>query len=93
MALAVLRTCIQYPFNPLYFSIASFIVHVRRSDVVALQNVKDPQSWLRIRNNQLEGNVSPKHCGRCVWIYHLVRLLFRAKVDGFVNLEYKKMVR
>lgn len=35
---------------------ASFFVHVRRSDVIALQNVKDPQSWLRIKNDQLEGN-------------------------------------
>jgi hypothetical protein len=37
---------------------ASFFVHVRRSDVIALQNVKDPQAWLRIRDSRLEGNVS-----------------------------------
>ena len=53
------------------FLTATFIIHVRRSDVIALQNVKDPQSWLRIRNNQLEGNVS--HCRLYTCMVHVYR--------------------
>ena len=41
----------------LFLTIASFFVHVRGGHVIALQNVKDHNSWLRIKNNKLEGNV------------------------------------
>lgn len=56
---------------------ASFYVHVRRGDVVALQNVKDPQSWLRIKDSKMEGNGrGGKYCE------------FKVKEnDGYLTLE------
>ena len=36
---------------------ASFTVHVRRKGVVALQNVKSPEAWLRINQGRVEGKV------------------------------------
>ena len=37
---------------------AQFIVHIRRENVVSLQNVGSPDHWLRIYNNDLNGQVS-----------------------------------
>lgn len=37
---------------------AQFIVHVRRKGIVALQSGKDPNAWLRIEDNTVDGKAS-----------------------------------
>ena len=38
--------------------IASFTVHVKGTRKVALQNVKDPEKWLQVKDDELSGTVS-----------------------------------
>ena len=64
--------------------------------MIALQNVKEPQAWLRIRNSKLEGNVSLLlqisiylFCGN--FFHHL--FFNREKVVASVSSGWKKMVR
>ena len=86
------------------FFTASFFVHVRRDDVVALQNVKDPKSWLRIRDSKLEGNVSSLDSEHnydvggvivcmAVCMDGGLCALFRVKVGVSASLEWRKTVR
>ena len=72
--------------------------------MVALQNVKDLQCWLRIRNNQLEGNVSLSEYfagirGTCmvsitmkIFLIISHQLLFREKVDVSVSSKSRRLV-
>ena len=65
--------------------------------MIALQNVKEPQAWLRIRNSKLEGNVSLLlqipilylFCGN----FFITCVFYREKVVASVSSEWKKMVR
>ena len=72
--------------------------------MVALQNVKDPKSWLRIRDSKLEGNVSSLDSEHkddvggvivcmAVWMDGGLCALFRVKVGVSASLEWRKMVR
>ena len=42
---------------------AQFIVHVRGPGVVALQNVKNPNLWLRIKDSKLQSKVTMLRIG------------------------------
>ena len=72
--------------------------------MVALQNVKDPKSWLRIRDSKLEGNVSSLDSEHnydvggvivCMagWMGGGLCALFRVKVGVSASLEWRKTVR
>lgn len=40
---------------------ATFTVHVKGLRQVALQNVKNPDLWLQVKDDELSGNVCQRH--------------------------------
>lgn len=49
------------------FAAAMFTVHVKGVRRVALQNVKFPEKWLQVKDDELSGNVS-----MYITAYHIV---------------------